>query len=120
MGRPKGIDLSARNYRNLSAAMDEILNPREALSSKARNVHMTDEERRERARLMRQASRAAAGGRQHSGELSIEAAASLQYLKTQWGFKSTTEAVNVALRYMATETRKGLQKIDLGVPDDPT
>lgn len=120
MGRPKGIDLSARGYRNLSAAMDEIMNPREALSSKAKNVPLTHEERRERARILRQASRAAAGGRQFSGELSVEAAASVQYLKTQWGFKTTTETVNVALRYMAAETRKGLMKFDLGVPDDPT
>lgn len=124
MGRPKGIDLSARNYRNLSAAMDEVLNPRESLArgkeKDGSSLNMSEEEAREFRRTYKQAWRARMGARQVSCDLGIEGAAAMLYLKAQWGFKSTQETVNVALRFMATETRKGLQKFDLGVPDDPT
>lgn len=124
MGRPKGIDLTARNYRNLSAAMDEILNPRDSLArgseKNGSSMNATPDEARERRRTDKQAWRARVGARQVSCDLGLEGAAALLYLKTQWGFKSTQETVNVALRFLATETRKGLRKIDLGVPDDPT
>lgn len=124
MGRPKGIDLTAKGYRNLSAAMDEIMNPRQALASgkerDGRFANLDEDGIREINRSHKAAWRARMGARQVSCDLGIEGAAALLYLKTQWGFKSTQETVNVALRYMADETRKGLKKFDLGVEHDPT
>ena len=124
MGRPKGIDLTARGYRNLSAAMDEILNPRDRIARTntdyGKYASMTPEERRAREASKRRATRARAGARQISFTMSIEAAAAVQYLQTQWGFGSRVEALEVALRFMAIETRKGLSKIQLDASADTT
>lgn len=55
------------------------------------------------------------GNRQVHACLTIEAAAAMLYLHKQWGFKSDRELVMVALRYLAVQTRKGLQRIDLTI-----
>ena len=46
-----------------------------------------------------------------------EATAALLYLRKQWGFTSNQEAVEVALRRLAIETRNGLQRLDLDAVD---
>ncbi len=67
------------------------------------------------ASYMRQ-YRARAGNRQLSMQLRIDAAAALIYLRKQWGFKSTAEAVNTILVYMSRQTREGLQTLDIASP----
>lgn len=59
--------------------------------------------------------RAAQGNRFLRYTLTIEAAAALLYLRKQWGFKSNYETTMVCLRYLAVQTRKGLQRIDLTI-----
>lgn len=59
--------------------------------------------------------RAKHGSRQLKVNLSIEAAAAIKYLRAQWGMKSDHEAAVVAIRALAVQTRKGLQKIDLTI-----
>lgn len=50
----------------------------------------------------------------------IEAAAALLYIKKQWGFKTSQEAVEVAVRHLAVQTRQGLKRIKLDIVDaDP-
>lgn len=55
------------------------------------------------------------GYRMVRAELTIEAAAALLYLRQQWGFKSHRELVNVAIRFLAIETRKGLKRLELTI-----
>jgi len=57
--------------------------------------------------------RAKNGGRGASVYFDIQGAAAMLYLKKQWGFKTTHETIHVALRHLAIQTRKGLQKLDL-------
>lgn len=42
-------------------------------------------------------------------------AAALLYIKKQWGFRTNKEAVLVAVRHLAVETRQGLERIRLEV-----
>jgi hypothetical protein len=42
-----------------------------------------------------------------------EARAALGELLREWPFKSSSEAITVALRYLAVQTRRGLPRIDL-------
>ena len=39
--------------------------------------------------------------------------AALIYLQQQWGFDSKNEAIRVAVQYLASETQRGLRRIDL-------
>lgn len=55
------------------------------------------------------------GHRVIRAELTIEAAAALLYLRQQWGFKSHRELVSVAIRFLAIETRKGLERLELTI-----
>lgn len=55
------------------------------------------------------------GYRMVRAELSVEAAAALLYLRQQWGFKSNRELVNVAIRFLAVETRKGRERLELTI-----
>ena len=48
----------------------------------------------------------------------IEAAASVLYLRKQWGFKSNQQAVEAALRYLTIQTRRGLTKLNLDITQD--
>lgn len=57
------------------------------------------------------AKRARNGGMQAAFSLDADAAAALLYLKKEWGFPSTKEAVQVALRHLAQQTRDGLERI---------
>jgi len=59
--------------------------------------------------------RARHGGRSIRLDLSIEVAASLKYLRNQWGLSTDKEAAVVAIRALAVQTRKGLQKIELTI-----
>jgi hypothetical protein len=54
------------------------------------------------------------GGRAVNCTLRADAAASMLYVKKTWGITTDAEAVNVALRFLAQETRKGLERLDLG------
>lgn len=55
------------------------------------------------------------GGRGINFYCHPEAAASLLYLKKQWGFRSSQETVEAALRFLAIETRKGLKRLVLTI-----
>lgn len=59
--------------------------------------------------------RAKNGGRGINFYCHPNAAASLLYVKKQWGFKTNQEAMEAALRFLAIETRKGLQKLVLTI-----
>lgn len=59
--------------------------------------------------------RAKHGGRVLRTDMPIEVAAACLYLMKQWGFKSHRELVNASLAYLAIQTRKGLQRIDLTI-----
>lgn len=119
-GRPPGSGGKAKQYANLAAALDDIEN-RTAFHSKKpgrfSNPETFHEAHREYKRMVR--SRAAAGGRQLSCDLGLEAAAASIYLQSAWGFVSASEAARVALRYLAIQTRKGLTRIDLDITQDP-
>lgn len=119
MGRPRKPS-GSKIYKNLSAALDDIEN-RQSLSPKKpgrfSNPDTFHEAHREYKRMVR--SRAAAGGRQLSCDLGLEAAAASIYLQSAWGFLSASEAARVALRYLAIQTRKGLTRIDLDITQDP-
>lgn len=39
--------------------------------------------------------------------------AALIYLQQQWGFDSRSEAIRVAVQFLASQTQRGLQRIDL-------
>lgn len=62
--------------------------------------------------------RAANGWTQLAFTLDVAPAACLLYLQKQWGFKSRRETVQVALQYLAKETRLGLKQLKLGFGDD--
>ncbi len=105
-----------RKYRNLTAAIEHLQRKQGSVGLTAGSAPpVTEEERlarqRERKRISR--SKAAEGGRQAAFNLSLEAAAALVYLRTNWGFGSTKEAVEVALRHLAAETRQGLTRIQI-------
>lgn len=125
MARQKGIDMTARGYRNLSAAMDEILNARTSISrgelrNGSKKLNLSVEERQEYNREATRRMRAARGARQLNCDMGVEGLAAMLYLQKQWGFKSRKEAVNVALRFLALQTRKGLERIDLDIAEDGT
>jgi 3-isopropylmalate dehydratase small subunit len=79
-----------------------------------RAVELTEAERRanqlQNAREKQRRWRAAHGGRSFS--LHADSAASLLYLKKQWGFGSYRETVEVALLHLAVQTRRGLKRIE--------
>ncbi len=53
------------------------------------------------------------GGVKSSFVLHPEAKDALEELLQEWPFKSYSEAITVALRYLAVQTRRGLPRIDL-------
>jgi hypothetical protein len=53
------------------------------------------------------------GGVKSSFVLYPEAEDALEELLQVWPFKSSSEAITVALRYLAAQTRSGLPRIDL-------
>lgn len=59
--------------------------------------------------------RARHNARRISTDLPADSVAAMLYLRKQWGFKSQRELVNAAIRYLAIQTRKGLQRIDLTI-----
>lgn len=44
-----------------------------------------------------------------------EAAAALLYLRKSWNFTTNQECLEAALRYLAIQTRRGLQRLDLDI-----
>lgn len=59
--------------------------------------------------------RARHGSRMIRTDMPAETAAAFLYLMKQWGFKNKRELVNASIRYLAIQTRKGLQRIDLTI-----
>ena len=52
--------------------------------------------------------------------LHIDACAAMLYIKKQWGFESSQEAIEVSMRHLALMTRQGLKRIQLDAVDaDP-
>ncbi len=45
--------------------------------------------------------------------------AAIAELRTEWGFRTTSETIAVAVRYLAQVTRKGLARIDFDEPGSP-
>jgi hypothetical protein len=99
--------------RNITGALDAVLDTRSKGIRSTETPRMHAEGVREFNTRRKAAARAALGGRQVSCDLGIDGAAALVYVKQQWGFPSTREAVRVALRLLAKQTREGLQRIDL-------
>lgn len=73
-----------------------------------RRIHNLEKQRRWRLKN---------GGKVVSFPCRVDAAAALLYIKKQWQLKSDREAVEVALRYLAVQTRKnpGMTTLDLDV-----
>jgi hypothetical protein len=65
--------------------------------------------------------KAAKSGQRNGTKSSIvmypDVKAAIADLKDEWGFKTTTETIAVAVHYLAQATRRGLPRIDF---DDPT
>lgn len=78
-----------------------------------RDVRTTDKER-EKMRLAKRRARARMGWTSLQFDLDIDAAACMLYLQKQWGFPSRRATVQVALQYLAKQTRLGLKEIKLG------
>lgn len=57
------------------------------------------------------------GGRTINTALSPEIAASLIYLRREWGMESDREAVEAAVRFLTLCTRQGLQRLPQGIDD---
>lgn len=57
------------------------------------------------------------GGRTINTTLSPEIAASLIYLRREWGMESDREAVEAAVRFLTLCTRQGLTRIPQGIDD---
>jgi hypothetical protein len=57
------------------------------------------------------------GSRAINFRCDIETAGSLLYLKKQWGFKTSTEAVMASLCFLMVVTRLGLKTLDTRVYD---
>jgi hypothetical protein len=71
---------------------------------------MTNLERQRKWRLKN-------GGRGVGYYMSPEVAASVLYLRTQWGMESTQEVINAALRFLTICTRQGLQRLPQSIDD---
>lgn len=111
-----------RKYRNLQAAIEHLLDDRgDALRKSKRNGATVDAEKRREmnreSRRQARADRAANGGMQAAFNISLEAAAAIKYLGVQWGFDTTKETMEVAVMYLAAQTRRGLKKIELFDPE---
>lgn len=125
---PKGWISSTgdpRKYRNLQAAIEHLLDDRGgALRKSPRNGESRDPDKRREAdresRRKARSERAANGGMQASFNISLEAAAAIKYLGVQWGFDSTKETMEVAVQYLAAQTRRGLKRIELFDPEKDT
>jgi hypothetical protein len=57
------------------------------------------------------------GGRTINTALSPDIAASLIYLRKEWGMESDREAVEAAVRFLTLCTRQGLTRIPQGIDD---
>jgi hypothetical protein len=57
------------------------------------------------------------GGRGVNFYMSPEIAASVLYLRGQWGMETTQEVVDAALRFLTICTRQGLQRLPQSIDD---
>lgn len=57
------------------------------------------------------------GGRTINTALSPEIAASLIYLRREWGMESDRETVEAAVRFLTLCTRQGLQRLPQAIDD---
>lgn len=94
--------------KNLLGAMNAVIAPDkpQVWRGELKKANVTEYHRN----WMR-AKRARNGGMQAAFSFDVEGAAALTYLKQQWGFPTTKEACEVALRYLAQQTRAGLEHI---------
>lgn len=61
--------------------------------------------------------RAVNGGRTINAQLSPDIAASLIYLRREWGMTTDREAVEAAVRFLTICTRQGLTKLPQAIDD---
>lgn len=59
--------------------------------------------------------RARHGSRMIRTDMSVDVAAAAIYLRKEWGFKTNREMVNAAIRFLAIQTRKGLEKLEVAI-----
>lgn len=78
---------------------------------RSRNPNAMTEAERQRKYRRKQ------GGRLINATLPPDVAASLIYLRREWGMQSDREAVEAAVRFLAVCTRQGLQRIPQSVTD---
>jgi hypothetical protein len=57
------------------------------------------------------------GGRLINATLAPDVAASLIYLRREWGMESDRETVEAAVRFLTLCTRQGLQRLPQGIDD---
>lgn len=87
----------------------DALTKRKGFGSRNPNA-MTGAERQRRWR-------AAKGGRSINWTTSPEVAASVIYLKKEWGMKTDTEVIEAAVRFLNLCTRQGLTRLPQSVDD---
>jgi hypothetical protein len=95
--------ISPKDLAKLNKTIDKRMGFRSRVAEAKTNA--------ERQRLWRNG----ASGRAVLAKFNHVGAASLVYIKNQWGFKTNVEAVQTAVRYLAVQTRKGLERIDLEI-----
>ena len=89
----KGVDLTSR------------------IGFRSRKPHaMTGAERQQKYRRTR-------GMRQLQLDMGAELAASILYIRNEWGMDSNKEAVEAAVRFLALCTRQGLQRLPQTIDD---
>ena len=71
---------------------------------------MTGAERQQKYRRTR-------GMRQLQLDMGAELAASILYIRNEWGMDSNKEAVEAAVRFLALCTRQGLQRLPQTIDD---
>ena len=89
--------------------LDDSLSKRMGFRSKKKTA-MTNAERQQKWRRMH-------GNRQVQIELTEEIAASMLYLRKEWGMRSNQETVCAALRFLTICTRHGLQRLPQTLDD---
>lgn len=88
---------------NPDAINPDLLSKKKGFRSRKPDA-MTDAERQRKYRLTQ-------GGRTLNATLQPDIAASLIYLRKQWGMKSDREAVEAAVRFLTICTRQGLTRL---------
>lgn len=89
--------------------LDDSLTRRMGFRSKKKTA-MTNAERQQKYRRTR-------GNRQVQIELTADIAASMLYLRKEWGMTSSREVIKASIRFLTLCTRQGLQRLPQTLDD---